>query len=313
MNLERLLAENMLRFGVKNLNESQLKTIYLLKELKDPAVEGQVRTAGKGTKDDPTRQLISYTCTFNQNGQTRSVVGTCKSLDGGKTWTPTSVRCKILNDVYAENVQQYNYDATTNTFIDKSFTPIADWTALKYSGPGNIPVNALNEVVSKMATKSAKSVKMTPAIVTNWTSMKNVYVAKGSDVTATGVLKGTWFKMEPRNPETDAVDTTRNVYIQSKAIGDKIYTNAQGAIDKTSGMGSFSGFTKTLQVVARKIVLALSKGEAYEFSNSIAWKNRQSGYIQGDTEDLLEGLIASASNILASSTVAAPVAAPKEK
>ena len=313
MNLERIIAENMLRFGVKNLNESQLKTVSLLKELKDPAVEGQVRTVGKGTKEDPTRQLISYTCPFNQNTKTMQVTGTCKSLDGGKTWTPISVRCKMLNDAYAENVQQYNYDATTNTFIDKSIVPITNWTELKYSGPGNFPVNALNEVVSKMATKCAKSFKMTPAIVTNWTSMKNVYVAKGSEVTATGALKGAWYKMEPRNPETEAVDTTRKVYIQSKAAGDKIYTNAQGAIDKTSGIGHSSGFTQTLRVVARKIVLALSKGEAYEFSNSIAWTNRQSGYIQGDTEDLLEGLIASASNVLASSTVAAPVAAPEKK
>ena len=47
MNLERILAENMMRFGVKNLTESQLKNVALLTELKDPAVEGQVRTAGK--------------------------------------------------------------------------------------------------------------------------------------------------------------------------------------------------------------------------------------------------------------------------
>jgi hypothetical protein len=312
MNLERILAENMLRFGVKNLNESQLKNVSLLKELKDPAVEGQVRTAGKGTKDDPTRQLISYTCTFNQNGKTMSVVGTCKSLDGGKTWTPISVRCKMLNDVYAENVQQYNYDATTNTFTDNSITPITDWTKLKYSGPGNYPVNALNEVVSKMATKCGKSFKMTPTIVTNWTSMKNVYVAQGSEVTATGALKGTWFKMEPRNTETDAVDTTRKVYIQSKSIGDKIFTNAQGAIDKTSAMGSFSGFTQTLQVVANRGVLAASKGEAMPYSDAMTpWK--YTGYIPQDKTDLLNALIASASNILASSTVAAPVAAPDEK
>jgi len=311
MNLERILAENMLRFGVKNLNESQLKNVSLLKELKDPAVEGQVRTVGKGTKEDPTRQLISYTCTFNQNGKTMSILGTCKSLDGGKTWTPTGVRCKMLNDVYAENVQQYNYDAATNTFIDKSITPITDWTALKYSGPGNYPVNALNEVVSKMATKCAKSFKMTPAIVTNWSSMKNVYVAKGSEATATGALKGKWFKMEPRNPETEAVDTTRKVYIQSKDLGDKIFTNAQGAYDKTSAMGSFSGFTQTLQVVARKSVLAASKGEAMEFSNAMApWK--YTGTIQSDSTDLLNALIASASDILATSTVAAPVAAPEK-
>jgi hypothetical protein len=311
MNLERILAENMLRFGVKNLNESQLKNVSLLKELKDPAVEGQVRTVGAGTKEDPTRQLISYTCTFNQNGKTMSILGTCKSLDGGKTWTPTGVRCKILNDVYAENVQQYNYDAATNTFIDKSITAITDWTELKYSGPGNYPVNALNEVVSKMATKCAKSFKMTPAIVTNWSSMKNVYVAKGSEATATGALKGKWFKMEPRNPETEAVDTTRKVYIQSKDFGDKIFTNAQGAYDKTSAMGHFSGFTQTLQVVAKKVVLAVSKGEAMEFSNSMTqWK--YTGYIQQDYTDLLNALIASASDILATSTVAAPVAAPEK-
>lgn len=312
MNLERILAENMMRFGVKNLTESQLKNVALLTELKDPAVEGQVRTAGKGTKDDPTRQLISYTCKFNQNATTRSIIGTCKSLDGGKTWTPTSVYSKILNNVYQENTQQYNYDAATNTFIDKSITPIADWTALKYSGPGNFPVNALNEVVSKMATKCGKSFKMTPAIVTNWSSMKNVYVAKGSEVTATGALKGKWFKMEPRNPETDAVDTTRKVYIQSKDLGDKIFTNAQGAFDKTSAMGSFSGYTQTLQVIAKKAVYAAMKGEPMPYSNAMTpWK--YSGFTQDDTTELLNGLIASASDILAASTVAAPAAAPEKK
>lgn len=115
--MKNILAENMLRFGVKNLNRSDITAVQsLLNELKDPAVEGTTKKVGKGTKEDPTRYIWSVSCTYaNMNGTTQTIYATCISPDGQTGWKPGSIRIP-LGEGIAMTTYTLTYDAATNVY-----------------------------------------------------------------------------------------------------------------------------------------------------------------------------------------------------
>lgn len=254
--MKNILAENMLRFGVKNLNRSDITAVQsLLNELKDPAVEGTTKKVGKGTKEDPTRYVWSVSCTYaNMNGTTQTITATCISPDGQTGWKPGSIRIP-LGEGTAMTTYTLTYDAATNVFT--LGTPPADWAKLVYGGPGNIPVNAVTELLKQIQTKTGNtSTRVSADISSGLQSMKNMYSKTSDQIAGTGICSpGNWYKTAPANPETG--DITGNIELRTTNGAVRVTVPAAGSIDENT-MVYWSGSERSFSVTIKKLANHMS-------------------------------------------------------
>jgi hypothetical protein len=228
--MKHILGENLLRFGVKNLTESQRRS--LLTELKDP-----VKTTANVKRDlkNGAGQVVKsvtgteITCTYKVPEITTSVDPTT----GAKTGTPTSIDKKISCFVYQENnawrtgAVNVEYKSGT-TSGDGSFSLMpnaagvfsiynAAPSALSYTGPGNKPVSAIKAVIDAVSKATGKTYSLDAAAETTLnSSFRNKYATTSEYTTdnSNKSFRNTKFTLYVyKDPETDKViaDSTRSL------------------------------------------------------------------------------------------------------
>lgn len=193
--MKHILAENLLRFGVKNLTESQRRS--LITELKDPVkTTANVKRDFKNGAGQVVKSVTGteITCTYKVPDMATSVDPTT----GAKTGTPTSVDKKISCFVYQENnawkTGAINVQYKTMNG-DGEFSLMANAAGafsiykaapggVNYTGPGNKPVNAIKAVIDAVSKATGKSYSLDAAAETTLNSaFRNQYATK-SEYTA---------------------------------------------------------------------------------------------------------------------------------
>lgn len=259
--MKNILAENMLRFGVKNLNRTDISAVQrLLNELKDPAVEGTTKQVGAGTKEDPKRYVWSVSCTYaDRTGAKQTIYGTCISTDGKTGWKPGTIRIPLGSSA-AMTTYTLTYDAATNVY---TLATAPTWADLTYGGPGNIPVNAVTEILKQIQTKTGNTyTRVSEDISSGLQSMKNMYSKTSGQIAGTGICSpGKWYKTAPANPETG--DITGNIELRTSDGAVRITIPAAGSIDETTMVywsGSERSFSMTIKKLADHMSLKGSDG-----------------------------------------------------
>jgi hypothetical protein len=248
--MKHILGENLLRFGVKNLTESQRRS--LLTELKDP-----VKTTANVKRDlkNGAGQVVKsvtgteITCTYKVPEVTTSVDPTT----GAKTGTPTSIDKKISCFVYQENnawrTGAVNVEYKTSNG-DSSFSllpnaagvfsiSIAAPAALSYTGPGNKPVNAIKAVIDAVSKATGKTYSLDAAAETTMnSSFRNKYATTSEYTTdnSNKSFRNTKFTLSVyKDPETDKViadskrtlNGTNNIRLELPATGAYTVTGSE--------------------------------------------------------------------------------------
>jgi len=320
--MKNILAENMLRFGVKNLNNLNISNIKnMLFEGTTPVTEGPVKGPfGKGDKTDPKYWLISFSTTYesglalSSTGTTvMNVKGTVKSFDQ-KTWFPQVLYIDYVQGGYDKEPSKTGkatlYYNTKNGTFDTSNNLPTNWPSCAYNGPGNKPVTAVNLVLASMKTKTGKTILQVPADVsTGLQSMKNNYERKSPEVTAKGIFGNNvnstkWTKRTIADPETDAAIGT--AYLRCETL--KVTPDANGSFSKTTKLYDYSGMERTtIETFAAAIAL---KNKTY-FSNLID-PSYFSEDKNVDKSAIERQLIYSLGDIYATAAIAEPVK-PEDK
>lgn len=304
MNLEKIIAENMLRFGVKNLDQLQIENVIRLTELKDPAVEGTAKQvdAGKPT----ARWVWNVTCTWvGLNNTSCSVKGYCTSKDGQSGWTPQNLYINTTKENSTALVgMNYKYDSATGTYVFSTNNPTSEvkWEECYYSGPGNIPVNAVTAVLAAINKKCNASTKASAALSTGLQSMINAYRRTGTQIDAKYPLTGKWNKVQLSNPETD--EAIGNAVLRPGTNATEVFLSAAGGIDETSKV-SASNFSMAVPIkrLAAYLVATGTPTTVYGFA-SVAGK---------DKDTIKDQIIAELNRIAADSTITAAAPAPVDK
>lgn len=203
MNLEKIIAENMLRFGTKNISESQFRKVVRLTELKDPATE---QPAFERDKGKPTSTWVAkIICTYMGYGNVKcNITGYCESKDGKTGWQPARIMVQY-SQLGNNNISQitYEYNPTDGTYPLRTGDTEPKWEDIKYSGPGNYPINAVGAVITAINTKCNKSSKAGDALL-KLGNMTNEYYKVGAEVAGKFPCADKWTKRQKSDPETDA-------------------------------------------------------------------------------------------------------------
>ena len=218
--MKHILGENLLRFGVKNLTESQRRS--LITELKDPVkTTANVKRDFKNGAGQVVKSVTGteITCTYKVPDVTTSVDPTT----GAKTGTPTSTDKKISCFVYQENnawkTGAINVQYKTMNG-DGEFSLIANAAGafsiykaapagLNYTGPGNKPVSAIKAVIEAVSKATGKTYSLDAAAETTLNSTyRNQYSTKSEYTTdnSNKSFRNTKFTLYVyKDPETDKV------------------------------------------------------------------------------------------------------------
>jgi hypothetical protein len=297
MNLEKIIAENMLRFGVKNLDQLQIENVIRLTELKDPPVEGTPKQfdAGKPT----AYWKWSVTCYWVGMGTSKCYVsGACTSKDGQTGWKPANIYIRF--DTTGVN---YTYDAADGTFKLSTNATEPAWETLNYSGPGNIPVNALTAVLAAINKKCNASTKASADLSTGISSMQNHYVRSGTHIDGKFPCQGKWMKKQLSNPETDAAIGAPYLSVLSNTT--MVNLNDDGTVTKNSKVSySYAGAERTIGStvanLAGSLVSESTPKEVPGFASGLTGKDK---FTIADQLVVELGRIANASTITAPAPV----------
>ena len=140
----------------------------------------------------------------------------------------------------------YNYDSATGTFVLNNSTSEVKWEECYYSGPGNIPVNAVTAVLAAINTKCNKSTKASEALATGLKSMKNSYNRFGTIVDAKYPLTGKWKKVQLSNPETD--EAIGNATLQPGTARTEVFLSSTGGVDENTKVFARESFTREIPI-----------------------------------------------------------------
>lgn len=266
--MKHILSENLLRFGVKNLTESQRRS--LLTELKDPVkTTANVKRDFKNGAGQVVKSVTGteITCTYKVPDVTTSVDPTT----GAKTGTPTSTDKKISCFVYQENnawkTGAVNVEYKTSNG-DGSFSLIANAAGvfsisnaapalLTYTGPGNKPVNAIKAVIDAVSKATGKTYSLDAAAETTLNSTFRNQYATMSEYTTDNSNKSfpnTKFILRVyKDSETDTViaDSKRSLTGLNNI---RLELPATGAYTVTGNEIVFNG--KPLSTLARDLAAA---------------------------------------------------------
>jgi len=266
--MKHILSENLLRFGVKNLTESQRRS--LLTELKDPVkTTANVKRDFKNGAGQVVKSVTGteITCTYKVPDVTTSVDPTT----GAKTGTPTSIDKKISCFVYQENnawktgAVNVEYKTTNG---DGSFSLMANTAgvfsisnaapaALNYTGPGNKPVSAIKAVIDAVSKATGKTYSLDAAAETTLnSSFRNRYATTSEYTTdnSNKSFRNTKFTLFVyKDPETDKViaDSKRTLYGTNNI---RLELPATGAYTVTGSELVYNG--KSLSALAKELAAA---------------------------------------------------------
>jgi len=266
--MKHILSENLLRFGVKNLTESQRRS--LLTELKDPVkTTANVKRDFKNGAGQVVKSVTGteITCTYKVPEITTSVDPTT----GAKTGTPTSIDKKISCFVYQENnawrTGAVNVEyKTTNT--DSSFSLMANAagvfsisnaapSGVDYTGPGNKPVNAIKAVIDAVSKATGKTYSLDAAAETTLnSSFRNQYATTSEYTTdnSNKSFRNTKFILRVyKDPETDKViaDSKRSLTGLNNI---RLELPATGAYTVTGSELVYNG--KSINALAKELAAA---------------------------------------------------------
>jgi hypothetical protein len=204
-NMKNILAENLLRFGVKNLSEAD---------------------RSKLTEQDP-KQLRNVTVTAKS--PEKRLEASFKTEDGSiGTWMayvkmdPKTKKWNLTRLSFTLRGKSGNKDATLsmqgNNIMRGDLGPILQNGELGYTGPGLTPLGSLNNLIGQIAKQTGRQLDPHSDLENTLKSMPNRYYTYG---TAT-VPKGSYLKpgiefgvKKLTNPETNQV-IRKSLYIGDK-------------------------------------------------------------------------------------------------
>jgi hypothetical protein len=241
MNLEKLIAENMLRFGVKNLSESDIKKL-------------QEQNPPRGSETNP-KKLAGATVTAKS--AEKKLEASFKRDDNKiATWSasvkmdPKTKKWNLVDFRFSPDGQPAVAPLTleNNKIMQGDIKALLGNGELGYTGPGMSPLASLNNLLSQVAKQTGVQYGIHVDLQNTLANLPNRYYTYKSAI----IPKGSYLKpgisygvKSLINPDTNQV-INRTLY-----IGDK-YSNAyQIVIDQTgklrgSGVNSIQTVVKNL-------------------------------------------------------------------
>lgn len=215
--MKNILAENLLRFGVKNLSEADIKKLHEVEPAPGTATNPNKLAGARVTAKAPTKALQASWKT--DNGTTASWIANIKMDPATKKWnlvdfrftpdgTPAVLTLRIENNAIMPG---YVKEKTENG-------------EMGYTGPGMSPLASLNNLLSQVAKQTGVQYSINPSLSLLLKNLPNRYYSNktskvnlpaGTEALKPGVLFGVRSLI---NPDTNQI-VNRLFYIGDTSYG----------------------------------------------------------------------------------------------
>ena len=231
--MKNILAENLLRFGAKNLSEADIKKLHETNPVAAAAgteANPNKLAGAKVTAKAPTKTL--QTSWKTEYEKTASWIANIKMDPATKKWNLVDFRFTPDGTPAVETLELYNNNIMRGYVKEKT-----ENGEMGYTGPGMSPLASLNNLLSQVAKQTGVQYGIHVDLKNTLSALPNRYYSKktskvnlptGTEALKPGVLFGVQSLI---NPDTNQV-VNRLFYIGDTSYG--VYLEPNNTLSKVS-------------------------------------------------------------------------------
>lgn len=229
--MKNILAENLLRFGAKNLSEADIKKLHETNPVAAaPGTEANPNNlaGAKVTAKAPTKTL--QTSWKTELGKTASWIANIKMDPATKKWNLVDFRFTPDGTPAYDILKLYNNDIMQGYVKEKT-----ENGEMGYSGPGMSPLASLNNLLSQVAKQTGVQYGIHVDLKNMLADMPNrfwTYKKSNIKFPPDGLKPGVLFGVRTQtNPDTNQIQN-RLFFIGDEGYG--VYLDANGTLSKNN-------------------------------------------------------------------------------